>query len=117
MAGSVATAGLALAAVGLVGRTLVQKLPQFAPIISARINSVNFENLAPSKYYRGGFDSCMSKREAAQILGISPLSTQKRIRDAHKKIMIANHPDKGGSPYLAMKINEAKDLLEKTVGK
>jgi hypothetical protein len=49
MAGSVATAGLALAAVGLVGRTLVQKLPQFAPIISARINSVNFENLAPSK--------------------------------------------------------------------
>ena len=44
--------------------------------------------------------------------GISSSSTKDRIRDAHKQIMLLNHPDRGGSPYIAAKINEAKDYLD-----
>ena len=70
------------------------------------------ESLASSKYYRGGFEPKMSKREASLILGVSPTASKIKVKDAHKKIMLLNHPDRGGSPYLAAKINEAKDLMD-----
>ncbi len=37
----------------------------------------------------------------------------KRIQERHRKMLIANHPDMGGSTFLAGKINEAKDVLLK----
>ncbi|KAI7862213.1 hypothetical protein BDF14DRAFT_133717 [Spinellus fusiger] len=66
-----------------------------------------------SKFYKGGFDDKMNKREAALILGIrESQATKQKIKEAHRKIMLLNHPDRGGSPYLALKINEAKEFLE-----
>ncbi|CAG8648068.1 3813_t:CDS:2, partial [Acaulospora morrowiae] len=64
---------------------------------------------------KGGFEPKMNKTEAVQILGLrNTILNKTKIKEAHRRIMLLNHPDRGGSPYLASKINEAKDLLEKT---
>jgi len=70
------------------------------------------------QWAKGGFRAKMDRKEAIAILGLKdgPL-LRNRLKDAHRHIMLANHPDRGGSPYLASKINEAKDLLDKTDGK
>ena len=66
-----------------------------------------------SKFYEGGFEEEMTRREAALILGVRESSTPKRIKEAHRKLLVLNHPDTGGSTYMAGKINEAKELLLK----
>merc|ERR1712232_856057 len=66
-----------------------------------------------SKYYEGGFEDKMTRIEAALILGVRESSSVKRIKESHRKILMLNHPDTGGSNYIASKINEAKELLLK----
>ena len=66
-----------------------------------------------SKFHKGGFDAAMSRREAALILGVRDMVGKDKLKEAHRRIMLLNHPDRGGSPLIASKINEAKDMLEK----
>ncbi|RZC47593.1 hypothetical protein C5167_040551 [Papaver somniferum] len=47
-------------------------------------------------------DAGTSKREHAVM---------EKIKEAHRRVMVANHPHKGGSMYLAKNINEAEVLL------
>lgn len=56
----------------------------------------------------------MTRREACLILSVSDNCNIKHLQEAYKRIMILNHPDSGGSTYLASKINEAKELLKQT---
>ena len=53
----------------------------------------------------------LSKNDAYDLLGLKPGASIDQIKAAHKRLMKEFHPDKGGTDYLAAKINEAKDVL------
>ena len=62
-------------------------------------------------FYDGPFEDKMTRREAALILGVRESASAERIRNSHRKLLILNHPDTGGSTFLATKINQAKEML------
>tara|TARA_B110000503_G_scaffold107992_1_gene161367 strand:+ start:2036 stop:2497 length:462 start_codon:yes stop_codon:yes gene_type:complete len=55
----------------------------------------------------------MDKPQARQILEVNDEASHEEIIAAHKRLIAKNHPDKGGSTYLASQINQAKDVLLK----
>merc|ERR1712032_193035 len=91
--------GLATAAVAITARQVILSTSKY------------MTNPRVRRHYDGGFQPNMTRREAAMILGIRESSPEDRIKAIHKKLMVGNHPDSGGSDLIAAKVNEAKDIL------
>ena len=56
-------------------------------------------------------ESKMTKPLALEILGLEELLDREQVIKAHRSLMQKLHPDRGGSDYLAKKINAAKTFL------
>lgn len=77
---------------------------------------------AVPRAWAGGFEAAMGRAEAAHILGLPSAGRsagvprrgaayREAVVAAHRRLMRANHPDAGGSTFVASKVNEAKDVL------
>ena len=53
----------------------------------------------------------MSVKEALDVLGLLEGTDLASVHTAHRRLMRGADPDAGGSPYLAAKIDEARDVL------
>ena len=55
----------------------------------------------------------VDEAEARAVLGVGPAADEAAIRAAHRRLISAVHPDKGGSADLTRRINTARDVLLK----
>lgn len=65
-------AGLGLAAVGFAGKYVLRQIPNVTKTMNEAMKNLpkfDIDTVSGSKYYKGGFDPKMNRREAALILG------------------------------------------------
>ena len=76
------------------------------------IRSGSNNDQAYQQYNPDNFNE-LTETEAYEILGLPNTASKDEVVKAHKRLMQRMHPDRGGSDYLAAKINAAKDQLVK----
>jgi curved DNA-binding protein CbpA len=53
----------------------------------------------------------MTRAEALEVLGLVEGASDDEVRDAYSSLIKKVHPDRGGTAYLATRVNLARDLL------
>jgi len=83
---------------------LQQRLSQARPQSQSQHQSQQYSAPTPEKN--------IDFEQALKLLNLEPGFDQQQLTQAHRRMMQKNHPDQGGSDYIAAMINQAKDVLE-----
>ncbi|SDG71126.1 DnaJ domain-containing protein [Roseospirillum parvum] len=87
----------------LLATWLTRNRPDWADDVGSEAGSGEGEGAAA--------DGPMSRAEALDILGLDDGASDDAIRAAHRRLIAQVHPDKGGSAWLAAKLNQAREVL------
>ena len=88
------------------------QLLRYLPILNKFRQHANNSNQQQNQNnQQASAQSAMNKKQASDILGIEPNASKEEIIKAHKRMMQKVHPDRGGSDFLAVQINQAKNTL------
>jgi DnaJ family protein C protein 19 len=102
-----AIGAILLAVLRWLAPTLLRLLPFLLPLLGKRRAghpSANSE--APARAA-----SRMTRAEALEVLGLAEGATDDEVRAAYSELIRKVHPDRGGTAYLATRVNLARDLL------
>lgn len=79
-------------------------------LVSARLGQTKRQTTGRSEQ-RAHATPPMSRRDAFEVLGLSENANEDQIRQAYTALIKKVHPDRGGSAYLAARVNLARDVL------
>lgn len=94
-------------------RFVAPLLVRLAAHLLPRLLGQKAQNSTPSEGSRQGFPSAteMTRQEALEVLGVTEGASDEEVRKAYAELIKRVHPDRGGSAYLAARVNGARDFL------
>jgi hypothetical protein len=84
--------------------------PESVPLLDAWLDRSHPDWREASPSAPSG-DAPLTRAEALALLGLAEGASAEEIRAAHRRLMRSAHPDRGGSAWLAARLNAARDLL------
>ena len=99
--------------VGVLAATLLRLAPlllEFAALLQRHWRRTDSDRYTETPK-RPSHVASMSREEAYEVLGLTPGASREQVMDAHKRLIQKMHPDRGGSNYLAAKLNQARETL------